>query len=243
MPPLNIMILAGLAGLATLIGVLLGSLLKKTEENIIFSASFAASLMILISVLELVPGAAKNISVTELLFWVSLGAFGVWFANLIIPHLHSVREIKKHGDKSLARLSYLIVVGMILHDFPEGFAIPSSFGYSGSLGFLVVAATFIHNIPEGYIMTLAPVKSVGRSFYYKSALLSALASLSGAGLGIALTAKYHNFNPIFLAAAAGAMLFIAIHELLPASYKLHHIKKALLGSATALAVYLILSFI
>ena len=99
MPNINILILASLAGLATLVGFFLGSLFKKTKKNIILSASFSASLMILISVFELIPTASKDIDIKSLIFWVMLGAFIIWIANLVIPHLHSMKEIKNCKDK------------------------------------------------------------------------------------------------------------------------------------------------
>lgn len=239
----NILFLAGLAGFATLVGVFFGSLFKKTEKNIIFSASFAASLMILISIFELIPAAAKNISAGKLFFWVLSGIFVIWLADWIIPHLHSVKEIKKCQDKYLARMSYLIAIGLILHDFPEGFAITSSFSGSESLGLLVVLATFIHNVPEGYILTMSEPKSGGRSFCYKAATLSMLATFLGSVLAINLLAIFKNLNSIFLSLAAGAMLFIAVHELLPESFKYHQIKTFLFGVGGGTLVYLALLLI
>jgi len=180
MSNVNILILAGLAGLATLAGVLLGSFFKKTKKNIIFSASFSASLMILISVFELIPTAFRDTGIENLLFWVFLGVGIIWLANWIIPHLHSIKEIKNCKDKCLMQMSYLIAIGLILHDFPEGFAIPSSFGYSESLGFMVVLATFFHNIPEGYILTMSQTKSGGNGFSFKASMFSVLATFLGA---------------------------------------------------------------
>lgn len=243
MSNINILILAGLAGLATLVGVFLGSLFKKTKRNIIFSASFSASLMILISIFELVPTALEDISMGILFFWVFLGAFMIWLANTIIPHLHSMKEIKDCKDKCLMKMSYLIAIGLILHDFPEGFAIPSSFGSSESLGFLVVAATFIHNIPEGYILTLSKTKLGKHSFCYRAAAFSLLATFLGAILSINLLTVFQNLNPIFLSLAAGAMLFIAIHELIPESFKYKNIKTFSFGAISAILVYFVLRLI
>ncbi len=239
----NILILASLSGLATLVGVFLGSLFKKTKKNIILSASFSASLMILISVFELIPTAFKDIDIKSLIFWVILGAFIIWIANRVIPHLHSMKEIKDCKDKCLMKMSYLIAVGLILHDFPEGFAIPSSFGHSASLGFMVVLATFFHNIPEGYILTLSQTKSGGNSFCFRAAIFSVLATFLGAILGIGLLANFQNLNPIFLCLAAGAMLFIAIHELLPESFRYKDIKMFALGVGLAGVVYFVLGLL
>lgn len=239
----NILILASLSGLATLVGVFLGSLFKKTKKNIILSASFSASLMILISVFELIPTAFKDTDIKSLFFWTIFGAFIIWIANMVIPHLHSMREIKDCKGKCLMKMSYLIAIGLVLHDFPEGFAIPSSFSHSASLGFMVVLATFMHNIPEGYILTLSQTKSGGNGFCFRAAAFSVLATLLGAILGISLLASFQNLNPIFLCLAAGAMLFIAIHELLPESFRYKDIKMFVLGIALAFFVYFVLSLL
>lgn len=236
----NILILASLSGLATLVGVFIGSLLKKTKKNIILSASFSASLMILISVFELIPTAFKDTDIKSLLFWVMLGAFIIWIANRVIPHLHSMKEIKDCKGKCLMKMSYLVAIGLVLHDFPEGFAIPSSFGHSTSLGFIVVLATFFHNIPEGYILTLSQTRSSGNGFCLRAAAFSVLATFLGAILGICLLTSFQNLNPIFLCLATGAMLFIAIHELLPESFRYKDIKTFVLGIALAGLVYFIL---
>lgn len=239
----NILILASLTGVATLVGVYLGSLFKKTKVNIIFSASFSAVLMILISIFELIPNAISDSSLANTIIWVGLGVFIIWLANLIVPHLHSVKEIKNCKDKCLMKTSYLIAMGLILHDFPEGFAIPSSFGHSQSLGLLVVFATFIHNIPEGYILTMSQKNSGGRSFCYRTALFSLLATFLGAILSINLLAIFQNLNPFFLSLAAGAMLFIAIHELLPESFRYKDTKTFSYGIGLAVLVYFLLSLI
>lgn len=243
MSNINILILAGFAGLATLIGVFIGNLSKKTKKNIIFSASFAASLMILISVFELIPSAAKNLSMGKLFFWVALGAFIIWLADWAIPHLHSVQEIKKCKDRCLMRMSYLIAIGLILHDFPEGFAIPSSFSGSDSLGFMVALATFVHNVPEGYILTMSQAKTGRRIFCYRTAMLSMLATFLGAVLAINLLNFFQELNPIFLSLAAGAMLFVAVHELLPESFKYHQLETFFLGISSSLIFYFAISLI
>lgn len=239
----NILILASLSGLATLVGVFLGSFFKKTKKNIIISASFSASLMILISVFELIPTAFRDIDLKSLIFWVTFGAFIIWIANRIIPHLHSMKEIKDCKGKCLMKMSYLVAFGLVLHDFPEGFAIPSSFSHSASLGFMVLLATFLHNIPEGYILTLSQAKSGVNGFCLRASAFSVLATLLGAILGIGLLASFQNLNPIFLCLAAGAMLFIAIHELLPESFRYKDLKTFALGVGAAILVYFALSLL
>lgn len=243
MSNINIILLASLAGLATLIGVIFGSFFRKTNKNIIFSASFSAGLMILISVFELIPTALKNADIKSSIFWVFSGVVIIWLANKFIPHLHSIKEIKSCKDKCLMRMSYLVAIGIVLHDFPEGFTIPSSFSYSDSLGWAVVLAIFFHNIPEGYILTMSQSKSNNNNFSLKASFYSVLATFSGAILGIGLLAKFESLDSVFLSLAAGAMLFIALHELLPESFRYNDLKTFFRGISTAVFLYLAIGLI
>jgi ZIP family zinc transporter len=242
-PGVYTIILAAIAGTATFLGVYLGSKVKKDTKKIVFGASFAAWVMILISFFELIPSAAKEAGLPSSIIWILAGALAVWLINMAIPHMHSVKEIEKCSERCLMKMSYLIAVGLILHDLPEGFAIASTFKHSSSLGFIVVAALFIHNIPEGYVLTIASSKSKGKNFYYKSAAYSMLATLTGAVLGVALISKFNILNPILISIAAGAMLFISFHELIPVGIRYRQAIPALQGMSAAIAVYFGLSFL
>jgi len=71
-------------------------------------------------------------------------------------------------------------------------------------------------------------------------MFSVAATFLGAILGIGLLANFQNLNPIFLSLAAGTMLFIALHELLPESFKYKDTRTFLRGIGLAVAVYLAL---
>jgi len=238
----NIILLAFLAGLATVVGVFWGHHTHKNNRNIAFGTAFAAGMMILISFFELIPEAFKSIN-TKSFYWVFVGFLIIWVINKILPHIHSVRAIEDCDQKCSLRLSYLLAIGLILHDFPEGFAIPSSFESSSKLGLFLVIATFIHNIPEGYVLTVASAKYKSKGFFYKSALFSAASTMLGAILGVTLTHYFSFLNPIFLAIAAGAMLFISFHELIPTSLKNDRKRVFATGALSAVALFLILKII
>lgn len=242
MSNLNILTLAFFSGLATFFGVYLGDKSNKSVANIAFGTSFAAGIMILISIFELIPEAYHMAGLTSL-FWVVIGLLAVWLINKILPHIHSLKGIENCDQKCSLKLSYLLAIGLILHDFPEGFAIPSSFTSSSELGLLLVIATFIHNIPEGYVLTVASAKYKNKGFSYKSALFSAISTLLGAVLGVTLIHYFSFLNPFFLSIAAGAMIFISIHELIPASLKSGRKSSFIFGTSTSLAIYFGLSLL
>ncbi|MFH1367202.1 MAG: ZIP family metal transporter [Patescibacteria group bacterium] len=239
---IKVLVLSLTAGGATFFGVFLGHKFSRGNK-ISFGASFAAAIMILISLLELLPEAVKESNFQTALLYALLGAAAIFIANKIIPHIHSVKDIENCDDKCLVKLSYLLTIGLILHDFPEGFAIPSSFGQSTSLGFIVVIASFIHNIPEGYALTVAADRKKGFSFYYRSALFSTLASFGGAVFGLFLLNSFPGLNAVFLAFAAGAMLFICGHELIPMAHKYKIGADLFQGFGLAALIYIILRLI
>ncbi len=238
----NVLILAVVAGAATFLGVALGKWRNYGERSVAYGSAFAATIMILISAVELIPEAVNSGGWAKSGLFVVLGIALIALANNLIPHLHTVNEIKSCKERDLMRASYLIAIGLVLHDFPEGFAIPSSFAASNALGITLVISSFLHNIPEGYTMTVTSCKMEGK-FSYKTAFLSGSASVLGAVLGLYLVNAYSGFNVIFLSLAAGAMLYISLHELLPFALR-HKEKTALLwGSASALIVFILLNYI
>ncbi|MFA5051527.1 MAG: ZIP family metal transporter [Patescibacteria group bacterium] len=240
---IQVLVLSALSGAATILGVIIGIRVNH-KSGIVFGASFAAGIMILISLCELMPASFR-----EGMHWVTVagvaaGAAVLWVASAVLPHFHTAQEIESAGPKRLMTMAYLLAIGLILHDFPEGFAIPSSFHFSDSLGFIVVIATFIHNIPEGYILSVAGSVNGRRNMSYYSAFFSALSTLAGAIFGLLLLDRFHALNQFFLAVAAGAMLFIACHELIPYVKHIGRGKKmSFLGFGASSAVYLLLLLI
>lgn len=117
--------------------------------------------------------------------------------------------------------SWLVFLAMTIHSFPEGVAVGVGYGAEGQihepgLGLHLAIAIAIHNIPEGMAVAI-PLRMAGaslwRCFCYAvaSSLPQPLAS-APAALAVWL------FEPLMLpmlGCAAGAMIFLAIVELLP----------------------------
>ncbi len=238
---LYVIILAIIAGAATFLGVWIGSRRDYGEKTSVFGASFAAMIMLLISGVELIPASISDGGIYKSSLFVIAGILLIAIANAIIPHMHAFHEIKNCDQKCMLRASYLIAIGLILHDFPEGFAIPASFGSSTSLGLVVIISSFLHNIPEGYAMTAAS-RGLKGGFCYKSAVFSTLASLAGAVLGIVLIEYFSHINYIFLSVAAGAMLYISCHELMPMAFKSKHNDSFAYGTIVAIITFVALSY-
>jgi len=134
-----------------------------------------------------------------------------------------------------------VAFGLILHDVPEGFAMANSYIASPSLGVLVALAIAIHNVPEEFAMAVPIVMIKRRRFLYIAAFLSGLAEPLGAVVGLVAVHFHPMLNPLFMAFAAGAMVFVSVHELLPMARRYHKTRLFVLGAIISVFVYALLA--
>lgn len=161
--------------------------------------------------------------------------------DFIIPHTHLVKE--KGKVNKVVSFAFLVAFGLILHDFPEGFAMANSFIYKPALGILVALSIAIHNIPEEYAMAVPLVLTKKKKLIYKLAFLSALAEPAGAIIGLIAVSIFAKLNPIFMSFAAGAMIFISIHELIPFTIKYKKPFVLFCGIIASVIVYLGMTYL
>jgi zinc transporter, ZIP family len=116
--------------------------------------SFAAGVMLTISFTELIPEALEFSSIQITALGIIVGGLIMFAMDKIIPHIHPHLCRQEHG-KSLEKTALYLIVGIFLHNLPEGLAI-GIVGISNlTLSFSVAIAIAIHNISEG-ICTAAP---------------------------------------------------------------------------------------
>jgi len=198
--------------------------------------------MLLISFFELVPQAMGEVGMGMVLAAVALGMLIIAALHWLIPHTHLVEE-RGVFRQTLLRSAYLVAFGLILHDVPEGFAMANSYIASPSLGVLVALAIAIHNIPEEFAMAVPIVMIKRKRFLYMAALLSGLAEPLGAVVGLVAVHFHPALNPLFMAFAAGAMIFISVHELLPMARRYHNTHLFILGAIISAFVYALLTMV
>jgi len=63
----------------------------------------------------------------------------------------------------------------------------------------------------------------------------------GAIIGLVAVRFHPIFNPVFMAFAAGAMIFVSVHELLPMARRYHKIHLFILGMIVSVFIYTLLS--
>jgi ZIP family zinc transporter len=205
---------------------------------------FAGGVMVAASCWSLlVPAIASGGVVAATLGLLGGGAF-LYLADQMLPHLHPEfpDEATMEGPKVAWHRSALLMLAMTLHNFPEGMAVGVSFG-GDDLGSAIALAVGIglQNIPEGLAIAL-PLRrggmSRGRAFFWGqlSAAIEPVAGVIGAALVLASAA----FLPLGMAAAAGAMLYVVVEELIPETVRSGTIDIATLGFLVGFAVMMAL---
>ncbi|WP_425439542.1 ZIP family metal transporter [Pollutimonas bauzanensis] len=161
---------------------------------------------------------------------VLLGAMGLLLIDRVMPHEHFVKGIEGVHAKKLKRV-WLFVLAISLHNLPEGLAIGVGFTGPDALAAQALAIGIsIQDVPEGMVVALA-LRGIGygRGLSAGMAVLSGMVEPLAAVIGVAVIGISAYLLPWGLAAAAGAMLFVISHEIIPESHRQGHEAAATIG--------------
>lgn len=205
---------------------------------------FAGGIMTAAACWSLLQPAMELAGVVPASVGLLLGGALLYLLDHLLPHLHPEfpEEALPEGPQVHWRRSALLMVAITIHNFPEGLAVGVAYG-SGNLGAATALAIGIglQNIPEGLAIAL-PLRREGMScwkaFWYGqlSATIEPIAGVFGAALVLAS----HSFLPYGMAAAAGAMLYVVVEELIPETVRGGTIDVATLGFIGGFAVMMAL---
>jgi ZIP family zinc transporter len=234
-----VLLLAFISGLTTLIGVALGLRLGRSTSTAAVGIGFSAGIMVVVSLRDLLPAAFAAVPAARVWGAVALGAGVLALLHVVIPHIHLVEERGRLDIASL-RTSYLVALGLALHDFPEGVAMANAYLEAPSLGVLVFSAVALHNIPEGFAMA-APAAADRKSSLALAAIGAALSEPAGTIVGLSVSHAGPGLNAFFMAVAAGAMLFVSLHELVPMALRSGRLHLFGAGLTLSVPVYLLLA--
>ena len=170
-----------------------------------------------------------------------LGAICLLLTDKLVPHEHP--SAGRHGpDWMQLRRVWLMVFAIALHNFPEGMAIGVGFaGGNASVGIPLAAAIAIQDVPEGLVVAVA-LRTVAYA-PWKAAAAGALTGLAeplGAIVGVALTTGFAPLYPAGLGFAAGAMIWVVSHEIIPETHRKGHEQAATLGLIGGFIVMMLL---
>lgn len=115
---------------------------------------------------------------------------------------------------------WLFMLAVTLHNLPEGMAIGVAYaGIDLDKAATVATAIAIQDVPEGLVVAMA-FRSIGYRRLQAAWLgvLSGLIEPVGAVAGAALVQHSETLLPLGLAAAAGAMLFVIVNDVVPETH-------------------------
>lgn len=119
--------------------------------------------------------------------------------------------------KNKMRKVWLFIIAITVHNFPEGMAVGVGFGTGDIINGLSIAIGIgLQNLPEGLAVALPLLReNYGLAKSFLIALATGLAEPIGGIIGVLLVQIASPMLPFALAFAAGAMLFVISHEIIP----------------------------
>ena len=232
----NALLGGSVAALATALGTLPVVFSQKLPERLQDTLfGFGAGVMLAACAFSLIiPGldAAKNIGVFGGGSWAAGGVIGaaillggvvLMVMDRVLPHEHFIKGREGQSAKQLRR-TWLFVFAIALHNVPEGLAI--GVGYAGNNGLradALATGIAIQDVPEGLVVAVALLAAgYKRWFAVVIGMASGLVEPLGAVLGAAVVGHSALLLPWGLGFAAGAMLFVISHEIIPESHRKGH---------------------
>ncbi len=132
-------------------------------------------------------------------------------------HNGFANNITAAGFNPKLRKVWLFVFAITIHNFPEGLAVGVGFGDGDIINGLSLAIGIgLQNLPEGLAVALPLLREqYSKAKAFLIALCTGLVEPIGGLLGVALVQISRPMLPFALAFAAGAMLFVISHEIIP----------------------------
>lgn len=196
------------------------NLLLGFAAGVMIAASFWSLLQPAIERAETFSSLPSYIVVTSGFLF---GAFFMWASDKIVSTTRKKAEDEK-GNEKINRI-IMLILSITLHNIPEGLAVGVAFGALKNTGYniesLMGAVTIaigigLQNFPEGAAVSL-PLRREGfsrkKSFFLGQA--SGMVEPISGVIGALLVVYIEIILPYALSFAAGAMILVAVHELIP----------------------------
>ncbi len=239
------------AGLMTGVGalpILFGRTISRRSSDTLLG--FAAGVMLSASYFSLIlPGieAAEglygSVTLAALIIGagIALGAVTVAALNEALPHEHFIEGREGLDSAALGKI-WLFVIAITIHNFPEGMAVGVGFG-GGNVqnGISLATGIGLQNAPEGLAVAVA-LRGLNYSKWrsFAIALATGLVEPIGGLIGAWAVSFSEMILPWGLAFAAGAMLYIISHEIIPETHRHGHQNRATTGLIVGLILMMVL---
>ena len=193
----------------------------------------ATSFSLIVPAIEKGGGGVRGATIT--LIGILCGGFFIDFVDKFFPDTNLLsnavnnKKINENGYSRdlLGRFNmspdmrkiWLFIIAITVHNFPEGLAVGVGFG-DGDIanGLSLAIAIGLQNLPEGLAVALPLLRqNYSKTKAFLIALFTGLVEPIGGLIGVGLVQIARPILPFALAFAAGAMLFVISHEIIPES--------------------------
>lgn len=223
--------------LASLGGVIfagwrLGTVISR---NLDYLVSFSAGVFIVFAY-GLATETIEHLgSLSQGLGWIFAGAVGIWLVTKLLPQLHSHGHGHNHtGEHEHMHLDpRRMIVSDAVHNVGDGVFLAATFAAAPALGFAAAASVFVHEflqeIAEFFVLRdggYSVRRALTVNFFTSSTVL-----VGGIG-GFFLLDAFEMLEAPLLGIAAGGVLVVVLHDLIPHSVresvsKMHYAKHVL----------------
>ena len=240
-----------IAGLMTSVGALpvfIGRTITQRFQDLLLG--FAAGVMLAASFFSLIiPGldyasqifGKGLIPPTVVVLGLVLGVVTIAIINERAPHEHFIMGVEGPPTQSVLKI-WLFVIAITIHNFPEGLAVGVGFGsgdFSNALSLAIGIG--LQNAPEGLAVAVALVsEGYSRTYAFIVASLTGLVEPVGGLLGAGLVVISEPLLPWAMSFAAGAMLYVISHEIIPETHNRGYHNEATAGLTVGLVIMMFL---
>jgi len=201
----------------------------------------SAGVMLAVVFHELIPEALEDGGLAPSIIGLISGVLIMIVMDYLVPHEHLSNNSREKVQPTFVRAGLLLGLGIAFHNFPEGIAIGTSYAHDPELGYAIAVVLALHNLPEGIAMAI-PL-SAGHLPPWKVVLYTMLAGVP-MGIGALIGGWIGVISPLLLSVglgfAAGAMLYIICHELVPGAQRRSRGYGATLGIVIGVIIGVIL---
>lgn len=253
-------LVCALAAATTLCGGLSVLYAQRSNPRLLaFGLAFAGGAMVYISLVEILVKSQDSFkeiwavqpayAAATLLFFIGMSLMALLDRLIPNPHLKLTPRGKlahPHVHTHLKRVGLFATLAITAHNFPEGMATFFATLEHPNLGVALAVAIAVHNIPEGISVAIPVFYATGSKRLALTAVaISAAAEPLGAIIGYVILAPFLSpfvYGSLF-GIIAGAMVYLALDELLPSARRYakgHETLYGLMSGMAVLAISLVL---
>ncbi len=163
-------LLAGfIAGLILLIFTFAGSipavLGSKISDSVLDAElGFSAGIMLVAAFTSLLIPGIQIGGIIPVLIGFIIGTLAIAYIERLSPHEHFIKGYEGPPHlKEKIRVVWLLVLAIIIHNFPEGLTVGSGIAYNFREGIILALAIGIQDIPEGFAVAI-PLVGINERF-------------------------------------------------------------------------------